>query len=141
MENNLKLFLYKIYTLPYYPDILSLFLKSCFGQLYCYCCSDERCCPGASCISIKAKKHLCIYTSLKQFCYICFRRKIIIYLIWPLIFSNLLLIIDCLTGLTLSHRLIHTGDRVFNLWVSDDDSIYARFGVRYTCSKYSETYF
>lgn len=125
MENTLKLFLNKIYTLPYYPDILSLFLKSCFGQLYCYCCSDERCCPGPLVSRSKPRN-----ISLKQFCYICFRRKIIIYLIRPLIFSNLLLIIDCLTGLTLSHRLIHTGDRVFNLWVSDDDSIYARFGVR-----------
>lgn len=124
MENNLKLFLNKIYTLPYYPDILSLFLLSCFGQLYCYCCSDERCCPGASCISIRLlfskPRNICIYTSLKQFCYIWFRRKIIIYLIWPLIFSNLLLIIDCLTGLTLSHRLIPTGDRVFNLWLVKD---------------------
>lgn len=61
----------------------------------------------------KAKKHLYIYTSLKQFCYIWFRRKIIIYLIWPLIFSNLILIMDCLTGLTLSHRLIH-------LWLVKD---------------------
>lgn len=65
MENTLKLFLNKMYTLPYKPDILSLFYKAALVSFIVIVARMSDVAPGPlvsrSDSFFKAKKHLYIY--------------------------------------------------------------------------------